>query len=177
MISAITLDEDLLVCSSSERLYSSGQLQHHVDPKLQSLKEQKWAASPGVELEECLAAPRLPRSTMLNRFSNAAEETADTALCAQPQRQPSMDIELFKSSSSSCLNYRSSMTESDFRSSATLSDYRSSKHFGPASFFLKEEMLSCLGNMGFDEDEDQDDGDLSGSSDLLQGTVESVLGI
>mmetsp|Transcript_42896 Transcript_42896/g.103774 ORF Transcript_42896/g.103774 Transcript_42896/m.103774 type:complete len:88 (+) Transcript_42896:129-392(+) len=76
------------------------------------------------ELEECLNALRLPCRN-LNRFSNdALEGSADTALCAQPQRQPSMD---FYKSSSSSLNYRSSITDAD---------YRSSKHYGCADFFL-----------------------------------------
>ncbi|KAL3932373.1 MAG: hypothetical protein SGBAC_010878 [Bacillariaceae sp.] len=153
IISAITLDDGL--CPSERQQLNL------FDPKLQSFKENKWAATPCVEeLEQCLDALQVTCRN-LNRFSNASEGT-DTTLCSQPQRQPSMD---FNMSSRSSLNYRSSM-----RSSMGDSDYRSSKQVGLSNFFLKEE--SFFVSIADFDDNGIEEEDTSESSDLLQGTFE-----
>ena len=143
MISAITLDSALRSCDK---------LQLRFDPKLESLKEQKWAANPDLgEHDEdrrfSMILP-LPLQRNLNRFSDVTEET-DTTLCEMPQRLPSLDS-FYRSSSSSSFSQI-------FRTSACSSDYRSSKSFlGPASFFLEEEVLP-FHNDGIEEGEEGND--------------------
>ena len=104
------------------------------DPKLESLKEQKWAANPDLgELIESFDHHhlRLPRNNF-QRFSESTNSGTDTALCEKPQRMPSLDSQCYKSSSSIQNLSHTSQT-------SIISEYRSSKGLlPPTSFFLDE---------------------------------------
>ncbi|KAL3932372.1 MAG: hypothetical protein SGBAC_010877 [Bacillariaceae sp.] len=100
VVSGITMDDALGI---SYRLDSSDRYQYRLDPRLHSLKEQKWASDP--ELEDTQqrfdTALRFPGTTVSRFFS----EGADTKLCAAPLRRLSMSYRsAYKSSSSDLLD-------------------------------------------------------------------------
>jgi len=146
MVSSVTLDDSL---RSSERF------QYRFDPRLESLKEQKWAVSSWghLEEEELRLAPYGENSKNRFLFTSSSiiddallegTTTVDTALCAKPQRKPS--IKYHMSSSSASLSFHHLLASSACSSASA------------ANFVLEEEILS---NDYFDAGNDHDEHSIS----------------
>jgi len=159
MVSSVTLDDSL---RSSERF------QYRFDPRLESLKEQKWAVSSwgNLEEEELRLAPYGENSKNRFLFTSSSiiddallegTTTVDTALCAKPQRKPS--IKYHMSSSSASLSFHHLLASSACSSASAGDDFQSSKNFVlAANFVLEEEILS---NDYFDAGNDHDEHSIS----------------